>query len=33
MLNDSFSNTSEKKHFIFKLIPPRSTFAQDMVEA
>jgi hypothetical protein len=32
MLKDSFSNTSEKKRFVFKLIPPRPTFAHDRTE-
>lgn len=32
MQNNNSSNKLDKKHFVFKLIPPRPTFAQDMTE-
>jgi len=32
MQDNNSSNKSEKQHFVFKLIPPRPTFAQDMTE-
>jgi uncharacterized protein YciI len=32
MQDDKSTTKSEKKHFVIKLVPPRSTFAQDMTK-
>jgi uncharacterized protein len=32
MQSDTSGNSSAKKHFVLKLIPPRPTFAEDMTE-
>ncbi|MGD0953999.1 MAG: YciI family protein [Methanotrichaceae archaeon] len=32
MEGDTSGNSSVKKHFVLKLIPPRPTFAEDMTE-
>ncbi|MGB8310898.1 MAG: YciI family protein [Halobacteriota archaeon] len=32
MQDNNTDDTSKKRYFVFKLIPPRSTFAEDMTE-
>ena len=32
MQGDTYDNSSAKKYFVLKLIPPRPTFAEDMTE-